>query len=74
MPSTTVCPKCQRAMEKGYIADLSYGACMQSAWTPGEPVPRRFFAGIKWRRSDNTPIVTFRCTSCGYLESYAPRR
>ena len=67
------CPKCQRPMEKGYVAELTYGAVLQSAWTLGEPVPRRFVGGIKWERNGNVPIVTFRCTSCGYLESYAPR-
>ena len=67
------CPKCQRTMEKGYVAELTYGSILQSAWTPGEPIPRRFGGGIKWNRKDNIPIITFRCTSCGYLESYAPR-
>lgn len=66
------CPKCQRSMEKGYVADLAYGVVMQSAWTPGEPVRRRFLGGIQWNRSGNVPIVTYRCTGCGYLESFAP--
>ena len=57
---------------EGYVADLTYGAVMQSAWTRGEPMPRRILGGIKWSRSANTPIVTFRCQSCGYLEAYAP--
>ena len=67
------CPKCQRPMEKGYVADLTYSAALQSAWTRGEPVPRRFRSGVKWNRADNVPIAAFRCTGCGYLESYAPR-
>ena len=67
------CPKCQGQLEKGYVADLAHGAIMQSAWTAGEPVPRRFFQGIKWDQDANTPIVTYRCRDCGYLESYAPR-
>ena len=49
------------------------GLLMQGAWTAGEPVPRRFFQGIKWDQNANTPIVTYRCQDCGYLESYAPR-
>ncbi len=65
------CPRCQQIMEKGYVADIGYGAAMQSSWTPGEPVSRRF-GGIKWRRVGNVPIVTYRCSSCGYLEAYAP--
>lgn len=66
------CSRCHGVMEKGYVADLTYGAAMQSAWTPGEPMPRRILGGIKWSRRANTPIVTFRCQSCGYLEAYAP--
>ena len=66
------CPKCKGPMEKGYVADLTYGATLQSAWTPGEPTPRRILGGIKWSETGNTPISTYRCQSCGYLESYAP--
>jgi hypothetical protein len=69
---TVRCPKCQASMEKGYVADLTYGAVMQSAWTPGEPMRRRILGGIKWNRNANIPIVTFHCPSCGYLEAYAP--
>ena len=67
------CPKCSASMEKGYIADLAYGAALQSAWTPGEPEPRRILGGIKWSRTGNMAILTFRCERCGLLESYAPR-
>lgn len=70
-PATSACPKCQSTMEKGFVTDLTYGAAMQSAWTPGDPRPRRFFGGIQWRRSGNIPITTLRCPNCGYLESYA---
>jgi hypothetical protein len=40
------CPKCQRAMEKGYVADIGHGIVIQSSWSPGEPEPRRFIGGI----------------------------
>jgi hypothetical protein len=59
-------------MEKGYIADLTYGAALQSALTPGRPTPRRFPGGINWNKADNAPIFTCRCQRFGYLESYAP--
>lgn len=65
------CPKCNHTMERGYVADIGYGAVFQSGWTPGEPEPRRIVGGIKWRKGDNVSIVTYRCSGCGYLESYA---
>jgi hypothetical protein len=70
--STLHCPKCAGSMEKGYVADLTYGGALQSAWTPGEPTPRRLLGGIKWNKANNVPIFTCRCQRCGFLESYAP--
>jgi hypothetical protein len=71
--TTPNCPKCSASMEKGYIADLTYGCALQSAWTPGEPKPRRILGGVKWSQTGNMAIVTFRCERFGFLESYAPR-
>lgn len=66
-----ICPKCNRAMEIGFVADVAYGAVLQSNWSPGIPVRRRFVGGVKWRQQDSRPIVTYRCSACGFLESYA---
>ena len=41
------CPKCSRAMEIGFVADVGYGMILQSNWTAGIPVARRFIGGIK---------------------------
>ena len=71
--SDRTCPKCNRAMEIGFVADVAYGVIMQSNWTAGITVPRRFFGGIKWRLQDSSPITTYRCSGCGFLESYAAR-
>ena len=32
------CPKCSRAIERGFIADVGYGQVLQSNWTAGTPV------------------------------------
>ena len=66
-----ICPKCNRTMELGFTTDFAYGMILQSSWTPGVPVPRRFVGGIKYRKQDSRLIVSYRCTGCGYLESYA---
>ena len=60
-------------MERGFIAEATHGATLVSAWTPGEPVKRRW-VGIQWKWNDkrNIAIVTYRCARCGYLESFAP--
>jgi hypothetical protein len=65
------CPKCQRGMEKGYIADFSDGDAVVSRWVEGEP-ERSSWAGTKMRDRRQMEIRTYRCLGCGYLESYAP--
>jgi hypothetical protein len=65
------CPKCNRSMEPGFVADFGYGQILQSSWTAGIPVRRKLIGGVKWRAQDARPIVTYRCTGCGFLESYA---
>ncbi len=69
--SDKFCPKCNRAMEIGHVADVGYGSILQSNWTAGIPVRRRFVGGIKWRLQDSRPITTYQCSGCGFLESYA---
>jgi hypothetical protein len=58
-------------MEPGFIADVAYGQVLQGSWTAGTPVRRKFVGGVKWRSASARPIVTYRCTGCGFLESYA---
>jgi hypothetical protein len=58
-------------MEIGFTTDFAYGSILQASWSPGEPVMRRFVGGVKFQKRDARPIVTYRCTGCGYLESYA---
>jgi hypothetical protein len=66
------CPKCQTEMQEGFIPDLAYQhyRVLVSSWQAGTPEPRLWF-GIKLRKKDLRPIVTYRCPACGYLESYA---
>jgi hypothetical protein len=65
-----VCPKCQKEMHAGFVADYSGGVVFESRWVEG-----RF--ATKWLRTKlrsqkpAVPITTYRCTSCGYLESFA---
>jgi hypothetical protein len=70
------CPKCQGAMETGFILDYTYAGRMVSSWIEGEPESATLFgrkvpglAKMKGRRI--IEAATYRCTACGYLESYA---
>jgi hypothetical protein len=62
--------KCQRAMQKGYIPDATYGGGVLGTWVEGE-VETGFLGAIKLKGKTRRTITTYRCNSCGYLESYA---
>jgi hypothetical protein len=67
------CPKCEAAMQTGFIVDkgLPHGSVSTPEWAEGTPEPS-FWSGVKLRGVVVHPVVTYRCTRCGYLESYAP--
>jgi hypothetical protein len=66
----TKCPKCQGAMETGFIPDCTQGGFIEGRWTEGQP-EKGFLGGIKVSGKRQIVITTDRCTKCGYLESYA---
>lgn len=66
-----VCPKCNTAMEPGFVLDQSYATNVQSTWVGGT-AERSIWTGVKLKGHQRLPITTFRCPACGYLESYAP--
>jgi Domain of unknown function (DUF6487) len=71
------CPKCQGEMESGYLIDHSYRAFLVSLWARGKPKKNWWFslqsgyAITLPRPNDQIPVGTYRCTTCGFLESYA---
>jgi len=42
----------------------------QPEWVEG-PVERSFWTGVKMRGKERRHVMTNRCVSCGYLESFA---
>ncbi len=68
--ATSECPKCSGRMEQGFVMDNTYGARVVSHWAAGAP-QKSFWAGTKMPEEKLIPIGTFRCSKCGYLESYA---
>ena len=75
MPSESrQCPKCNGQMVRGFTVDMgtgdmTLGARHVSKWAPGAPIKSFLFK--TWVPRNSLPIGTFRCSSCGYLESYA---
>jgi len=63
------CPKCKGLMEEGFVVDYAHGGARKvSTWAEGQPTVS-FWEGLKVK--EQRKISAFRCTSCGYLESYA---
>lgn len=72
MPAAAhTCPKCQSRMVEGFVVDNGYGARTVSSWVEGEP-KRSIWVGVLLEGRKPVEIETYRCTSCGFLESYAP--
>ena len=71
MSTPIKCPKCGATMQEGFILDTTYGGQLVSRWVAGKPEPS-FWTGTKISDKDQHKIQSYRCTGCGYLESYAP--
>ena len=67
---THECPKCRHRMQQGFLRDHGHGTIHTVAWVEGAP-EKSFWTGTKTSGKDKFVLSTFRCTSCGYLESYA---
>ena len=70
------CPKCSSGMEPGFVIDRT-GKEFSSApeWAEGAPEQSFWLGmkmGLKLAGRERHAVVTYRCSACGYLESYAP--
>jgi len=64
------CPKCTSSMTQGFVLDRdSYGGHRVRKWVEGAPL--KGFFGLKIGKRQQLEVQTWRCTRCGYLESYA---
>jgi len=64
------CPKCTGPVEEGFILDVAQRGYLQATWLQGSPEPS-FWTSLTLKGKTRRPIVTLRCSRCGYLESYA---
>jgi predicted RNA-binding Zn-ribbon protein involved in translation (DUF1610 family) len=64
------CPKCGGAMIRGFLVDRSHGANVVPTWVEGAP-EASFWQITKAPAAKSIPVGTYRCSACGFLESYA---
>ncbi len=57
-------------MDAGLMLEPSGGGPEQPEWIKG-PADKGIFGKIKERGRERLPVVTFRCPTCGRLESFA---
>ena len=64
----TRCSKCNGEMVQGFIFE-SEGHRLDT-WVEGTP-KKSWWGGATAPKEECVPVATFRCSGCGYLESYA---
>ena len=67
------CPKCNGLMVQGFIIDWQGRQLSRvSNWVEGAPGKPSWFGQIVPAPAEKRiPVGTFRCSACGFLESYA---
>ncbi len=69
------CSKCDGEMVRGVLMSYDNAKYFPIYWMDGEPVKRSIlgFQGSNLEIADRkrSETVNFRCTSCGFIESYA---
>jgi hypothetical protein len=69
MPSDFRCSKCSGEMQEGLVVDLNYAGVFQSMWIDEQVGANSGPGAMDSKRKVKT--ITYRCSSCGYLDSYA---
>ena len=57
-------------MAEGFVIDNTYGGRAVSTWLEGTPT-KSMWVGVALDGKKPIDVTTMRCTSCGFLESYA---
>ncbi len=76
MGTAPTCPKCNGIMQAGFLdTPLNRDGVTRdfptNIWVEGEPEYSWWTDAAKTGDRNKFPVRTFRCTNCGYLESYA---
>ena len=70
MTDAPKCLRCSGEMEVGFLLDRMHSGAQAAEWISGPP-EKKWIGGVK-TNTRSFPVETWRCKSCGYLESYAP--
>lgn len=70
MQQSKQCPKCGGSMAEGFVLDKAHGSVGISTWVEGAPEASPW-TGVKFTGRTQSPVSTWRCGRCGFLESYA---
>ena len=62
------CSKCSGHMEAGVVVDLNYAGVLPSMWVDSR---EGVSSGTTQEPKKKVKTVTYRCSNCGYLDSYA---
>jgi Domain of unknown function (DUF6487) len=64
------CPKCNGEMVQGFLFEIDGPMRKVSTWVEGAP-QQSWFGSAEVPKEKCVPVGTFRCSACGFLESYA---
>lgn len=66
------CLRCDGQLDKGFLIDKGDSDIKRQAnWASGEPSTSFWRMSAVQSGSEVLPVVTYRCKSCGRLESFA---
>src|SRR5215216_2526677 len=65
------CPKCGNLMDRGFIPDEYHDRNEVTVWVQGRPERSLETGAVVLSGTRMWQVVTYRCTGCGYLESFA---
>jgi len=66
------CIRCEGVLETGFTIDTGdSGIKRQAEWTSGQPKKPSWRMSAVQKENRMLPVVTYRCTACGRLESFA---
>jgi len=69
-PNAVSCPRCSSPMEEGFLIDKDHSGVRPGRWLAGPP-EASLWQGMKTSGKACFLAATYRCTGCGFLESYA---
>lgn len=70
MSVASTCPKCKGAMVQGHSVEFTSANILVGFWIEG-PARKSWLGAQVPPEEARIPIAHFRCSSCGFLESYA---